>query len=317
MAGFENNVMVAKNMNFDTAAANPHLGVINAAGKLPIGTGNLSPTPEILGGSITSPLGTISIGYSSPNITIDVMGGSTAIDSIQVDASTPPGTNPVVPTVAGLVIMTGGQVANGIAGANVIRIQSLAANTVEVDVQRSATSVGSNSAVNGVSHFNSANFTVDANGFVSASGTGIGQTITGDSGGALPPTAGNWNIFGRSGSKTAGAVSTLTVRSPPYADQGGSTTVTLNSGNFATAAITLTTPVTAGLLDGDSLEFIATNGVLVVQLAATQVAHIGTLASSAAGTLTSTATGDALILRYQASTNDWWATSVIGVWLVA
>lgn len=75
MGGFENDVMLAKNMNFDPAAAKPHLGILNAAGKLPIGTGNSSPTPEILAGSITSPLGTLSIGYNSPNITIDVGAG--------------------------------------------------------------------------------------------------------------------------------------------------------------------------------------------------------------------------------------------------
>lgn len=145
----------------------------------------------------------------------------------------------------------------------------------------------------------------------------VGQTITGDSGGALSPTAGNWNVLGRSGSKTSGAGSTLTINSPPYSDRGGSTSVTLNTGSFATAAITLTTPLTAGLADGDLLEFVATNGVLVIQLAATQVAHIGTIATTAAGTMTSTATGDSVSLRYQASTNDWWATSVIGTWVLA
>lgn len=72
MAGFENDVMVAKNLNFDETAAKPHLGIINAAGKFPIGTGNTFPTPEILGGKITSPLGTLTIGYSSPNITLDI-----------------------------------------------------------------------------------------------------------------------------------------------------------------------------------------------------------------------------------------------------
>lgn len=75
MASFENSVVVAKNLNFDLAAAKPHLGVIDAAGKLPIGTGNTFPTPEILAGSITSPMSTINIGYSSPNITLDVAGG--------------------------------------------------------------------------------------------------------------------------------------------------------------------------------------------------------------------------------------------------
>lgn len=69
MAGFENDVVVAKNLNFDLAAAKPHLGIINAAGKLPIGTGNVQPSPEILGGSLTSPNNSITFGYSSPNIT--------------------------------------------------------------------------------------------------------------------------------------------------------------------------------------------------------------------------------------------------------
>lgn len=135
--------------------------------------------------------------------------------------------------------------------------------------------------------------------------------------GAAVPVANVLNVLGRSGSKTSGAANTITINSPPFADQGGSTTVTLNSGSFATAAITLTTPASAGLLDGDLLQFVATNGVLVIQFAATQVGHIGTLASSAAGTFTSTATGDSVSLRYQVSTNDWWATQVIGTWLVA
>lgn len=74
MSGFENSVMVAKNVNFDQTAPKPHLGIINAAGKLPIGTGNTFPTPEILGGSITSPDGSITVGYSSPNITIQSSG---------------------------------------------------------------------------------------------------------------------------------------------------------------------------------------------------------------------------------------------------
>ncbi len=86
MAGFENNVLVAKNINFDEAGSKPHLGIINAAGKIPIGTGNSQPTPEILAGSLTSPLGTIAIGYSSPNITLDITGGANAIETITGDS---------------------------------------------------------------------------------------------------------------------------------------------------------------------------------------------------------------------------------------
>ncbi len=46
---------------------------------------------------------------------------------------------------------------------------------------------------------------------IALNGSVVGQTITGDSGGALSPTAGNWNIFGSGSIATSGSVSTLTV----------------------------------------------------------------------------------------------------------
>lgn len=54
-------------------------------------------------GSITSPLGTVSIGYSSPNITIDTMGGSLSVDSV----ATQFGTTPVLPDANGLLTVSG------------------------------------------------------------------------------------------------------------------------------------------------------------------------------------------------------------------
>lgn len=261
--------------------------------------------------SFDSSMFTVTAGF------VQLVGGGQAFDQIAVDASTAPGTNPVVPSATGQLTITGAQVASATVGANVIRTDSLAANSLTIEVQRSAAVGAPVPALNGVSHFDSNRFTVNPDGFVSINGSGIGETITGDSGGALSPTLGNWNILGRSGSKTSGSGSTLTINSPPYADQAGSTTVTLNSGSFATNAITLTTPATAGLLDGDKLEFIATNGALVIQLAATQVAHLGSATSSAAGTITGSGTGDSITLRYQASTNDWWTTSSVGTWVLA
>ncbi len=761
MAGFENGVMVAKNVNFDEAAAKPHLGIINAAGKLPIGTGNSSPTPEILGGAITSPGATITVGYSTPNITLDVNGAhvgetitgnsggalsptagnwnilgastaagtspvttsgavstltvnvqksqaiaatdatkvglanfdsaafdvdangfvqlngggiaSTAFDvqantapgtdpvvptaagvvvvngaavanhsvvletrsravntynlevqyattaaatdatksgvshfdsaafdvdangfvqlngggiastAFDVDAHTAPGTDPVVPSATGVVIITGAQVAAGIVGANVIRTDSLAVNSMTIEVQRTA-AVGASASINngvshfdsaafdvdangfvqlngggiaatsfdiqantapgtdpvvptaaglvtvngaavanhsvvletrsraanaynlevqysaaaaatdatksGVAHFDSANFTVDANGFVSASTTGfvktltgnsggaiapvannintlgtgsitiagagstlttqltgltnhavlvgagtatitnvgptatagqvlqsagaaadpvfstatypstttinqilyssannvvsqitatnravltsgatgvpamtalaadgqliigstagapaaatltagtgisitnasnsitvavnggvVGETITGDSGGALSPTAGNWNILGRSGSKTSGSGSTLTVNSPPFSQIGASATSVLNTGEFVTAAVTRTLPVSAGLLDGDLFIYVCTTaGALVIQSVGAQKIRIGSLISSAAGTATSTAIGDSVTLRFNATDGFFYSVSSVGVWLLA
>ena len=43
-------------------------------------------------------------------------------------------------------------------------------------------------------------------------GTTVGKTITGDSGGALSPTAGNWNLLGSGSITTSGAASTLTTQ---------------------------------------------------------------------------------------------------------
>jgi hypothetical protein len=90
-------------------------------------------------------------------------------------------------------------------------------STLTLNVQRSQAIASTNASNVGLAAFDSARFTVDGNGFVSLSGTGVGQTITGDTGGALPPTAGNWNIVGSSpvaGTnpvRTTGSGSTLTV----------------------------------------------------------------------------------------------------------
>lgn len=269
-------------------------------------------------GNLTSPNGTLTIGYSSPNITLDLAGGSIGIDSIAVDTTTGGGTNPVLPTNAGLVTFTGGQYPTGTFGTRVVTINSPAANTVDVEVQISSAAAATNLNLNGLSHYKSTDFTVDANGFVSFSTTGAGKTITGDSGGALSPTANNWNILGRSGSKTSGSGSTLTIKSPPYADQGGSTTVTLNSGSFATAAITLTLPASAGLADGDLFEFVCTSAsALVVQSVAAQKIRIGANITGAAGSATSTAIGDSLTLRFRATDGFFYATSVIGSWTLS
>lgn len=249
-------------------------------------------------------------------ITIASLNGNPVV-KVGVDANTAPGTNPVLPTAAGQITVTGGQVAAGTT-ANVILTNSLAANTYTVQIQRSQAVASSTIGDNGVAHFDSARFTVDANGFVSVNGTGLGETITGDSGGALSPTAGNWNILGRSGSKTSGSGSTLTVKSPPYADAAGSATSTLNSGSFVTGAFTLTLPVSAGLADGDVFEYVATSAsAMVIQAVGAQKIRIGTLISSAAGTATSTSIGDALTLRFRAADGFFYAMSVIGTWVLA
>ena len=73
MAGFENGVLVCRGVNFNPDLAKPHLNTMVSDGQLLIGsaTQNAGGT-NINVGTLTSPFGTITIGYSNPNITLDV-----------------------------------------------------------------------------------------------------------------------------------------------------------------------------------------------------------------------------------------------------
>ncbi len=192
--------------------------------------------------------------FNSTYFTVDANGfvslvASAVAASFTVDAFTAPGTNPVVPNGSGNITITGGQVAAGTT-TSVIRTDSLAANSYTIQIQRSSSQATSTVGANGVSHFNSTFFTVDGNGFVSASATGLGQTITGNSGGPLSPTSGNWNIIGSKASTGntvmfLGSVSTLTLKASDsnantfFGDSSGGTTTsgTANTG-FGTSVLT-------------------------------------------------------------------------------
>lgn len=148
---------------------------------------------------------------------VQLNGGGIASTSFAVQANTAPGTNPVVPTAAGLITINGAAVANH---SVVLESRSRAANAYNLEIQYATTAAATDATKSGVAHFDSTDFTVDANGFVALAGAGAGQTITGDTGGALPPSGGNWNIVGgaalsagTNASVTSGTGSTLTVTS--------------------------------------------------------------------------------------------------------
>lgn len=307
MPGFDTgSVMYALNVDFTGNSLTSGTAQVTTNGQLLIGSTSL---PNIRIGTITSPLGTLNIGYSAPNITMDLVGGTTAVEKFNMQT----GTTPVGPS-GGVVVFNGATVA---AGTHPVRTDGTTASTMQLEVQISQAIATTNITNIGLSAFDSAQFTVDANGFVSTLSTAIANTITGDSGGALSPSAHNWNILGRSGSKTSGSGATLTVKSPSYTDQGSSTTVTLNSGSSVTAAITLTLPASAGLADGDLFEFYCTtSGALVIQAVTAQQIRVGSLITAAAGTVTSTNIGDSISLRFRAADGFFYATSVVGTWIV-
>ena len=158
-------------------------------------------------------------------------------------------------------------------------------------------------------------------GTITISLTGGGAAVehlTGDTGGLLNPSLNNFNVFGLSGSKTSGSGSTITVKSPPFSQIGSSATSSLNTGEFVTAAVTRTLPASAGLADGDLFIYVCTTAsALVIQAVSAQKIRIGTLLSSAAGTATSTNTGDSVTLRFNATDGFFYAVSLIGTWLIA
>ena len=244
---------------------------------------------------------------------VSLIGGSGAIDSIQVDAFTAPGTNPVVPNGAGLMIVTGAATA---ASGFPVRTDSLAVNSYTIEVQRASQQVASAAANAGLASFNSVNFTVDANGWVSLVGT-VATSYPTDAGTAIP-AAGVLNIVGGPGITTSGVGNTVTINSVVFTDRAAPATVTSDSGSYSTATIALTLP--AAPLQGELCEFVVTTAatVLTVTANAGQTIRIGNIASSVAGTATSlSAIGDALVLRFQAATLTWWATSSVGNWLLA
>jgi hypothetical protein len=333
---------------------------------------------------------------------VTLTGGSSAINSIGVDTSSVPGTNPVVPDGSGVVTVTGAQIPSGIIGSNVIRTNSLAANTYTIEIQRTDAAATSTSSLNGVSHFNSAHFDVDAdgfvsligggeaidsialqagttpispvaglinfngnavaagtnpvrtfgtgantmelqvqlsqalaaqdatkvglanfnstyftvaNGFVSVAGSGIGTTITGDSGGPLSPSSGNWNILGGPGVTTSGVGSTLTINSVVFTDTTA-TTFSVDNGYFCTAAGTYNLPASAA--QGELIIIVCdTAGAVVIDAPASNFIRLGNGITSSGGTLTSTAIGDSLTLRYRASTLTWHAVSATGNWTIS
>lgn len=155
-------------------------------------------------------------------------------------------------------------------------------------------------------------------------GSFLGNTITGDSGGALPPTAGNWNIIGSGSTVTSGSGSTLTVQLTGLTNHSvlvgaGTTTITkvgptatagqvLQSAGaaadpvFSTATYPSTTTISqilysssanvvAGLATANSATLVTTStGVPVMSATMTNGQMIigSTGATPAAGTITST-----------------------------
>jgi hypothetical protein len=165
-------------------------------GQIPIGSIGSDPVLN----TITAGAG-ISIVDGPGTITISTAGSGT-LNTITGDVG-----GPLSPTLGNINIFS----AVTAAGSIPIRTSG-AASTLTIDIQKSQAIAASDATKVGLAAFNSADFTVDANGFVSSSGTGLMNTLTGNSGGAIAPVAGNINTVGTGSITIAGAGNTLTTQ---------------------------------------------------------------------------------------------------------
>ncbi len=394
MAGTKNDVIVAKNADFtQTNAPNASSSESNGLvtdGQVWIGsTATNAGGTHINVGTLTSPGGTVTIGYSSPNITLAA--GATVATTYTTDSgsATPAvnilnvlGSGSITTTGAGNTVttqltgLTNHAVLVGAGTTTITKVgptatagQVLQSAGAAADPAFSTATYPSTTTINQILYSSAANtvtglatanrgvLTTGATGIpvitalatdgqliigstagvpaaatltpgtgisiangsnsisISVNGSVVGQTITGDSGGALSPTAGNWNILGGPGVTTTGSGSTLTINSTVFTDTTA-TTMAVDNGYFATAAGTYNLPASAA--QGELITIVCdTAGAVVVDAPALNFIRVGSLITAAGGTATSTSIGDSLTLRYRLSSLTWEAVSVIGTWLIA
>jgi len=221
-----------------------------------------------------------------------------AITGINVDTSTSPGTNPVLPS-AGLITLTGGTPISAGTNAASLQVKSLAANTIEIALQTAQSNATSQTTGYGIAQFNSTNFGVTSgyvttNNFTINAGTGLsgGGTIT--NGGAVTLSASSISFT--------------------WTDQSTSFSAAANNGYFVTATATATLPTTPAQGSECLFAVDSVSGKLTIQAPAGASIRSGTTVSATGGTAVSTKDGDSISLVYRVSDLTWIAISQQGVW---
>lgn len=266
MGGFNNDLVFAKNADFTTAnnLSPAESNGLATNGQLWIGTTAVNAgSTHINVGTLTSPDSSITIGYSSPNITLTSGGAVATLYQEQVGSATP---------IAGVLNVIGSIVA---AGTNPLRTLG-GGNTVNVQTQYSQAIAASDATKVGLSVFNSAQFSVDSNGFVSSKGNTVAwQTIS--------------------------ASQTLVKNTGYFCISPG-------------GALSLALPTTASSTIGDIIE-VTLDGATswtITQAASQQIRFSSSQTTAGVGgSLASTAAGDTIKMVYQA-TGKWNVISAIG-----
>ncbi len=264
------------------------LGAVVAAGTTPVATaGSVSTltvnvqTSQALAAADATKIGLSNFDSAAFDVSatgfVQLNGGGIAATSFDVQANTAPGTDPVVPTAAGVVTVNGSAVANH---SVVIETRSRAANAYNLEVQYSTTAASTDATKSGVAHFNSSEFTVDANGFVSI--------ITG----GMPWT------------DVTGATQALSVQNGYVTDRG--------------AGVTYTLPATATF--GDVIKIDGKLGITTIAQNANQAIRVSSSLSTTGvgGSVVGTNVGDCMTLRCTTggASTIWIAENLVGNWII-
>lgn len=162
-------------------------------------------------------------------------------------------------------------------------------------------------------------------GIINISGGGGGgspvETLTGNTGGAVSPTANNINVVGTGAVSVTGnpGTSTLTISvitdSFTWLDEATSFAATPQFGYFCTGLLTASLPASAGLANGATIIFyVDTASSVTIRANAGQQINISNNLSSVGGTAASNAEGSTLTLAFRIADTSWHGISSLGSW---
>lgn len=173
----------------------------------------------------------------------------------------------------------------------------------------------SNNVVAGLATVNRAVLGTNATGVPVFSALSDGQVVIGSTSG-FPTGA---NLTAATGVKITNGSNTISIAATGmglnWSESSGSFTAVIGHGYFSTTAAVITLPASPAV--GDCVAIACdTNGLVTITANTGQMLRVGKVLSAVAGTSASSSIGDTLYFVFKETDSTWFATSIIGNWIV-